>query len=398
MAEWWEDFRCQMPVAEHWAYFDHAAVAPLSGPAARALSDWASEIANNGDANSRELHHRVEKVRQTAARLLGCASDEIAFVPNTSTGLSLVAESFPWRPGDNVVLPVSEFPSNILPWRNLVSRGVEVRGVSCPLERLEADRLLAATDSRTRIVTISWVGYVTGWRNDLDELAEQCHRRGILLCVDAIQGLGVLPLDLSQTPVDFLVADGHKWLLGPEGAGLLFIRRAQLDQLRPTCVGWNSLRSAGNFDASAFVARAPTASAKTESFLVAEPLDLQELKSSAARFEVGSANVGGILALGASIDLLLTFGLSRIWFRQRLMIEELLLTLRQVGAVVVSSTDERRLSGIVACELPGRSTELIRQLALQHQVVLNRRGGFIRLSPHAYSNADDLERLRRALP
>ncbi len=398
MAEWWDDFRRQMPVAEKWAYFDHAAVAPLSGPAARALSEWASEIASNGDANSSELHHRVVKVRQTAARLLGCADDEIAFVPNTSTGLSLVAESFPWRPGDNVVLPVSEFPSNILPWRNLVSRGVEVRGVPCLLERLETDQLLAATDSRTRIVTISWVGYVTGWRSDLDELAEECHRRGILLCVDAIQGLGILPLDLSQTPVDFLVADGHKWLLGPEGAGLLFIRHEQLDQLRPACVGWSSLRSAGNFDASAFVPREPAASARTGSFLSAEPLDLQELKSSAARFEAGSANVGGILALGASIDLLLSFGISTIWSRLKDVSERLREILRKCGAVVVSSTDERRLSGIVACELPGRSTELIRQLALQHRVVLNRRGGFIRLSPHAYSNADDLEKLQRAFP
>src|SRR5713101_8135691 len=141
MADWWDEFRQQMPVAERWAYFDHAAVAPLSLPAARALTDWADEMTVHGDAHSSELRRRVEQVRQTAARLLGCTAEELAFVPNTTSGLSIIAESFPWQPGENVVLPESEFPSNVHPWRNLASRGVEIRAVPCDIEGCDTDQL-----------------------------------------------------------------------------------------------------------------------------------------------------------------------------------------------------------------------------------------------------------------
>ncbi len=392
----WNEFRQQMPAAARWAYFDHAAVAPLSLPAAQALADWANEMAVNGDANWSEWHRRIEHVRQTAATLLTCLADEVAFVPNTTSGLTLIAESFPWQPGDNVVVPASEFPSNMLPWRNLVDRGVEVRVVPCEIEGCDTDQLLAAANERTRIVTVSWVGYVTGWRQDLDELADRCHRRGILLCVDGIQGLGVIPLDVSRTPIDFLAADGHKWLLGPEGAGVLFIRREHLDRLRPMGLGWNSVRGAGNFNRreSDFDALPPDGEQR---FLIAPPLPIQELKASAARLEGGSANVGGILALGASLELLLSWGVEEIWTQLQEVTERLKLLLEECGANVISAKDDRRRSGIVACEFPARSTDRLRERALQQRVVLNLRRGYVRLSPHVYTNDDDLERLRRVL-
>ena len=127
MSEWWHEFRRQMPVAERWAYFDHAAVAPLSLPAKQALADWADEVTNNGDANWSEWRKRVGPVRDSAARLLGCQSSEVAFIPNTTSGLSIIAEAFPWQPGDNVVLASGEFPANRNAWRCLIPRGVEVR-------------------------------------------------------------------------------------------------------------------------------------------------------------------------------------------------------------------------------------------------------------------------------
>ena len=392
----WDKLRQQMPVAAQWAYFDHAAVAPLSLPAAQALTDWANEMVVNGDANWSEWHRRVEHVRQTVATLLRCLAEEVAFVPNTTSGLSLIAESFRWQSGDNVVVPAGEFPSNMLPWRNLADRGVEVRVVPCDIEACDTDQLLAAADERTRIVTVSWVGYATGWRQDLDELADKCHRRGILLCVDAIQGLGVIPLDVSRTPVDFLIADGHKWLLGPEGAGVLFIRREHLDRLRPLVVGWNSLRGAGNFNRRADdIDLSPPD--REQRFLIAPPLRLQELKASAARLEGGSANVGGILALGASLELLLSWGVEAVWAQLQEVSGRMRSLLEECGATVISANDDRRRSGIVACEFPGRSTDRLRERALQQGVVLNLRRGFVRLSPHAYTNDDDLQCLRVVL-
>lgn len=392
MSKSWDDFRSQMPVTERWAYFDHAAVAPLSLPALLALSEWGHMVAANGDAQAAEVRRRLDKVRQTSAKLLGCSTDEVAFVPNTTSGLSIVAEAFPWRDGDNVIVPASEFPSNILPWRELIPRGVEVRAVPCDAEVCLPERLLAAVDSRTRLMSVSWVGYATGWRQDLDRLADECHRRGVLLCVDAIQGLGVIPLDVSQTRIDFLSADGHKWLLGPEGAGLLYVRKEHLDVLRPLGLGWHSERVPGRF------ANADsTASENDVPFRVLPPFQPGELSDSASRFEGGSANVGGVLALGASLDLLLDWGIPNVWSRLADITQRVREVVVEAGGRLVSSDAPRHRSGIVSFELPHRPTDQLRPFALQRGVVVNRRRGFTRVSPHVYTNDEDLERLRSVL-
>ncbi|MFM9965018.1 MAG: aminotransferase class V-fold PLP-dependent enzyme [Planctomycetaceae bacterium] len=394
----WHEFRQQMPVAERWAYFDHAAVAPLSLPAARLLSEWASEVARNGDANWSEWRKRVGPVRDSAARLLGCQSSEVAFVPNTTSGLSIIAESFAWQPGDNVVLASGEFPANRNSWRGLIPRGVEVRIVESDpgTDVCEIDKLLAATDARTRIVTASWVGFVTGWRHDLDALADACHRRGILLCVDAIQGLGVIPLDLSQTPVDFLAADGHKWMLGPEGAGLLFIRQEHLERLRPTGIGPNSIGFSGSYlgQLSDYTFDLAEAAAP---YRVARPLHSREMWPAARRFEGGTANAGGILALGASLDLLLSFGIDAIWSRLCDINDQLRQLLESSGFTVRSSPLPERRSGIVACEVSDDERKRIQSTARAGGAILNFREGLMRFSPHAYTNDEDLERLRLVL-
>jgi len=394
MAEWWHEFRCQMPVAERWAYFDHAAVAPLSLPAKQALADWADEVTNNGDANWSEWRKRVGSVRDSAARLLGCQSSEVAFVPNTTSGLSIIAEAFPWQPGDNIVLASGEFPANRNVWRCLIPRGVEVRVVEsnpgsdvCPI-----DRLLAAIDKRTRIVTASWVGFVTGWRHDLDELADACHHRGTLLCVDAIQGLGIIPLDLSRTSVDFLAADGHKWMLGPEGAGVLFVRQEHLDRLRPIGIGPNSIGFSGSY-----LAEVTNDSDTTDCYRVARPLQPREMWSAARRFEGGTANAGGILALGASLDLLLSFRIEAIWSRLCEVTDQLRQTLDSLNFTVRSSAEPMRRSGIVSCEVSADDRRRILAIAKPAGVVLNFREGLMRFSPHAYTNNADLDRLHSVL-
>lgn len=398
MAEWWHEFREQMPVAERWAYFDHAAVAPLSLPAARLLADWASEVARNGDANWSEWRKRVGPVRESAARLLGCQSSEVAFVSNTTSGLSIIAEAFPWQPGDNVVLASGEFPANRNSWRCLIPRGVEVRIVESEpgSDVCEIETLMAATDSRTRIVTASWVGFMTGWRHDLDALADACHRRGILLCVDAIQGLGIVPLDLSLTPVDFLAADGHKWMLGPEGAGVLFIRQEHLERLRPTGIGPNSIAFSGSYlsDLSDYTIEDENFSA---AYRVARPLQPREMWPAARRFEGGTANAGGILALGASLDLLLSIGIDAIWSRLSDVNEQLRQLLSSLGFTVRSSASPARRSGIVSCEVSDDERKRIQSTARAGGVILNFREGLMRFSPHAYTNDEDLERLRMVL-
>ena len=195
--------RQQMPVANRWAYFDHAAVAPLSGPAQQVIVDWSREAAEEGDTAWSGWNRRVEQTRDTAAAMINADADEVALVPNTTAGISLVAEGFPWREGDNVVVPAGEFPSNLYPWMNLAERGVEARLVPMEGAGIDLDRLADACDERTRIIAISWVGYANGYRIDVDEVTKLAHDRGMLLFLDAIQGLGIFSLDVKKTAVDF---------------------------------------------------------------------------------------------------------------------------------------------------------------------------------------------------
>ena len=374
----WQRFRQKMPVARHLAYLDHAAVAPLSAPAGEALGRWAEQAVHQGDLCWPQWERRAQQVREVAARMLGAETDEIAFVANTSTGIGLIAEGFPWQDGDNLVTLANEFPSNQFPWMNLASRGVQTRRLPVATGRVEPEQILDACDQRTRLISVSWVGYASGWRLDVASLVSAAHERGIRVFLDAIQGLGVFPLDVRRCGVDFLAADGHKWMLGPEGAGLLFIRRELLDCLRPLNVGWNSVRNGHDFSRCEF-----------------------DLRPTAARYEGGSANMAGIAAWGASLDLLVSCGLtptdSPLAARILDWNERAVERLKQLGAVIRSPWQEGNRSGILSFELPGQDSAAVRRHCLHRGVVLSVRHGWLRISPHAYNDQDDLERLIDAL-
>jgi selenocysteine lyase/cysteine desulfurase len=370
----WAEFRRQMPVTARWAYFDHAAVAPLPAPARDALIRYAQQAADEGDTVWPVWNRRVEEVRGLAARLIAAEPDEIALVRNTTEGISLVAEGFAWREGDNVVTPDNEFPSNLYPWMNLASRGVETRRVATDGGRLDLDRLLAACDRRTRIVSVSWVGYASGWRTDLATLAHRVHAHGALLLVDAIQGLGAFPLDAHATAIDFLAADGHKWLLGPEGAGLLYVRKELLDRLRPLGVGWHSVVNAFDYGRVAM-----------------------DLKPTASRYEGGSANVAGFLALAESLELLLGLGIEAIGQRILEITDMACARLAAAGCTVASLREGDHRSGIVLFEVPGVDPLAVVARLAREGVVLRSRGGKLRLSPHAYVDESDIERLIAAI-
>ncbi len=370
----WAEFRRQMPISRDWAYLDHAAVAPLSGPAQAALIDWARDATENGSANYPEWTRHVEHLRTLAANLIGALPEEIAMVGNTTAGINLVAEGLPWKPGDNVVIRADEFPSNQYPWIHLADRGVETRRIPTLEGRLDFDQLAAACDDRTRVVSMSWVAFASGWRHDLDQLVEFVHGRGALLFLDAIQGLGVFPLDVRKTPVDFLAADGHKWLLGPEGAGVFFTQRKHLNLLRPVGVGWNSVRHQHDFSHIELV-----------------------FKDTAARYEGGSQNLAGLLALEASLELLQQYGAEAISSRVLEITETACRRLEMIGAKILSDRTPAHSSGIVSFELPGRDPMALRQQCFHRKVLLSCRGGRLRISPHAYNNAEDMERLVEAL-
>ena len=366
--------RAAMPVARKWAYFDHAAVAPIPTPAVEVLEKWLREVAEEGDTVGGNWARQLAGTRAAAAELIGAAEVEIALVPNTTAGINLVAEGFPWQSGDNVVTLDDEFPANVYPWLNLERRGVETRRVPTVDGRVDLDRLAEHCDARTRVVSVSWVGYANGCRRDLGAIADIAHRQGAIFLVDAIQGLGVFPLNVAEANVDCLSADGHKWLLGPEGAGIAYVSRACLDRLRPIGVGWNSVVHANDYSR----------------------IELK-LKPSAARYEGGTHNMAGFLALGACLRLLLSLGVENLAAAILDFTDRAAVRLKELGAVVHSPWQPAERSGIVSFELPGRDPMALRKHCLTRQVVLNCRAGRLRISPHAYNDEHDIERLIDAL-
>ncbi|TWT77415.1 Cysteine desulfurase [Posidoniimonas polymericola] len=370
-----DSLRQQMPVAERHAYLDHAAVAPLPQPTRKAITRWLDQAAEHGDVYWPEWAKQIEQTRQSAAELISASPAEIALVPSTTHGITLVAEGLDWQSGDNVVTLADEFPSNLYPWMHQRDRGVEVRTVETDNGRVVLDRLREAVDHRTRVLSVSWVGYKTGYRQPIDDIAQIAHGAGALFFLDAIQGLGVAPLDVTQTPVDCLAADGHKWLLGPEGAGVAYIRHAWLDRLRPLGVGWNSVEGRHDFNT----------------------IDLK-LRDEAARYEGGSANMVGMIGMGASLKLLTAQPTAQV--RQAILAtsDYACERLASVGAKVVSHRDalpngHDPRTGIVAFELPGQDPVEARSRCMDAGVVLSCRGGRLRIAIHAYNNEQDIDRL-----
>jgi selenocysteine lyase/cysteine desulfurase len=338
------------------------------------MADWADDQSENGDVYERRWVERVEAVRVMAGQLLDADPFDIAFVKNTSEGIGLVAEGFPWKSGDNVVIAEDEYPANIYPWMNLADRGVELRRVASRDGRLLIDALRNALDGRTRVLSLSMVEYASGFRNDLDAIGGLCRERGLVFVVDAIQGLGVFPLSVQKSPIDFLASDGHKWLLGPEGAGIFYARREMVERLHPVGVGWNSVQRARDFGRIDF-----------------------QLKPHAGRWEGGSLNVAGITALGASLELLLQIGIPEIAARVEAITDYLCERAKEAGLQVYSSRQPGEKSGIVSLIAAGADPRSLVRHCRSHGVVINQRAGRLRVSPHCYNTPAEIDRMFEVL-
>jgi selenocysteine lyase/cysteine desulfurase len=369
----WATLRNEFPVTRRWAYFDHAAVAPPPEPTRAVLAEWAADMSANGVATWGVWERRVEETRQKAGRLLNADPADVAFVKNTTEGISFVAEGLDWQPGDNVVTAADEYPSNLYPWMNLASRGVEVRRVPSREGRILVDDLGAAIDRHTRLLSLSFVEYATGFRNDLDAVGSLCRERGVLFFVDAIQGLGVFPLDVARVPVDFLAADGHKWLLGPEGAGIFYVRRELVERLHAVEVGWHSVVHDHDFSR----------------------IELA-LKPNAGRWESGTLNVGGIAALGASLGLLLDATGPAVAERVLELTDFLCERTRSAGFGIYSSRRRGEASGIVSLTGVPDPAAAVRHCRAAGLIV-NQRAGRLRVSPHVYNSYDEIDHLINVL-
>ncbi len=369
----WNRWRMEFPITSHVTHFNHAGVSPVSRRVAAAVTAFVTEATHIDAAAQRRWEVRTEAVRASFARLVGARPDEIAFVKNTSEGLSLVAAGLDWQPGDNVIAVEGEYPSNVYPWFGLRRWGVETRMVRPVQGRVRVEDVETLADQRTRVVAVSFVDWSSGARTALRPIGTLCRRRGILLCVDGIQGVGAIPLDVEREQIDCLAVGGHKWLLAPEGCGCLFISHRVIDRIQSVLHGWKSVRNADVYLPDHF-----------------------DPRPDAAKFEPGSPPVLGTYALGAAIDLLLEIGIDHIQARLYELTDRLAAGLRGLGAELVSPWGQEERSGIVVFRLGDDPQRLGAELIRQGFVVRVRSGG-IRIAPHFYNNEDDIDRLLAAL-
>ena len=366
--------RALFPVTRNLVYVNHAAVGPLSTRAAEAIEGAARDQRDFGALHWRTWYAEYDRFRESAARLIGAQAGEIAILKNTSEGIAFVAEGLRWREGDNVVTTDLEFPSNSTPWRRLDRRGVECRIVRSRDGAWSPSDVEALIDERTRIVSVSSVAFHNGFAAGLEAVGAICARRNVLFCVDAIQSLGVLPIDVRRANVAFLAADSHKWLCGPEGAAIFYVAAEHLEKLEVLESGWTNFERKGRF--------------------IDCPVDLLP---SSRRFEAGSLPTIGIFGARAGIDLLLEIGIEAI-SAETLRITALLADgLDSIGWRL--GTPRPIASGIVGAIPPGDDPSLLRwhRLLEENGIVCAPREGMLRFAPHFYNDESDVERIVAAL-
>ncbi len=372
----WQATRELFPVTRSLIYMNHAGVAPISTRVSEALAHYSQLSSEEGAYRyNRSFLPEIRRTRVAASRLVGATPEEIAFIKNTTEGLGIVANGLDWQEGDKVITGDLEYPSNVYPWWHLKSKGVETLMLQGAEGRYSLDEIKRSlSDPRVRLLSLSSVEFGSGARNDLDVIGKLCREHDVLFCVDAIQSLGCLSLDVSQTPIDFLAADGHKWMLGCEGCGIFYCRRERIPLLRPTTVGWGNVVNSSDFDNYKL-----------------------ELPDDANRFEEGTLNLPGIFALGAALELLLELEIDAIEKRVLSLTDQLEQGVCALGAEVLSPRSEGEKSGILSFQLPGEDPETtVDRLRAKNVFSIVRRGG-VRLSPHFYNNESEIDLLLDAL-
>jgi len=359
----------EFPILEHGLYANHAAIGPWPRVASQAIAKFAQENCETGAEKYSHWLLREKHLRKNLADLINAGSpNDIALLKNTTEGICTVANGIDWRSGDNIVLPVGEFPSNRLPWLDLQRVGVEVREVDIRSSRDPEQALLERMDKRTRLLSVSAVQWTDGLRLRLEILGAACQQNNVLFFVDAIQQLGAMQMDVQACGIDFLAADGNKWLLAPEGIAVFYCRESVRESMQLRQQGWHMVDDPYQFNR-----------------------DQWQPSSTATRFEAGSPNTLGQTALHASVGLLQDVGMQQI----EAYITANSLTLSEgiadiPGLELLRPFDMQRVSGIVSFRIPDKDPPEVHRALQKRQLSCAIRGDAIRLSPHFYQAGNPL--------
>ena len=368
--------RSQFGVTDRYVYLNHAATGILPRSTREALTAFVNAQGDEGVVGVARYEMKMPACREHVARFIGAASGaEIAVLRNTSEGANVVALGLDWQSGDHVILSNNEFPANAIPWLALRERGVAVDLIDAAHERMTPEVLRARMTDRTRVVTVSWVGFEDGYRHDLEALAAIAHERGALFCVDAIQGLGAFPLDVRALDIDVLYCGGQKWLLSLQGVGFVYVSEAAQTRLGTGMPGWRSV-------------------ADIWAFLDYE----QPYADNASRFEGGTLNFIGATSLDRSLSVIEEAGTDAIGTHVLDLTDHLAEGLLACGANLRSLRGPGISSGIVTFTYPGADPVALGRALQSEGVVTTWRASGIRVSPHGYNTHDEIDTLLRLVP
>lgn len=352
-------------------YLNHAAVAPWPKRTQEAVCQFAEENCRIGATDYPKWLRKERQLREQIKQLINAPDPlDIALLKNTSEGLSVIAYGLEWQSGDEIIISNQEFPSNRIVWESLKDQGVLIRTVDITGEQPE-QAIIDACTHKTRLIALSSVQYASGIRLDLKPIGQHCRQQGILFVVDAIQSIGAVEFDCQDIFADFVIADGHKWMLGPEGLALFYSRAEIREQLKLKQYGWHMVENRGDYDR----------------------LDWQ-VDPSALRFECGSPNMLGVHALSASLSLLLEIGMKQVETQLHQKVDYLIQGLSELSGVeFLSPTEQHKRSGIVTVRFSQLNSEKLQVMLKNHNVVCAYRGGGVRFSPHFYTDTQRLDRL-----
>lgn len=363
-----DSYRQYFPVTQTDIYLNHAAVSPFSTKVNRAISDILTKRSEGIIEIYPEIIGIREKLKQNIAALIDGGEDTVAIIGNTSEGFNWLVNGLEWQTEDRILLVESEFPANIYPFLNLEQRGVSVDFVPVRKGFIYLEDIEKNIHPRTRMLSISFVEFLNGFKNRLGEIGDLCQRNNILFSVDGIQGVGAMPISVRDSKISFLSNGGHKWLMGPQGCGFMYIAPDLFKRLRPAFVGWLSVKDSWNF----FDYR----------------LDLLD---NAGRFEIATANVLGIAGLHASTQLLIDAGVQAISEHLLKLGDLLIKGLSEIGWRYIGADRIENRSGIYT--FSAQDPEGLFNYLKDQRIHLSLRENLLRFSPHFYNTTEEIEQV-----
>jgi len=367
--------REHFPITKNHIFFNHASISPMPVDVVSAIGEFNQDIMNHGNMHERRWIRQVEKTREMYARLINAEPEEIAFIKSTSQAIAIICKGMRFKSGEKILTADVEFPANIYPWMAMTPKGVEIKFVGAKEGRVDVKEIERSIDAKTKIIAISLVEYGSGFRNYVEEIGELCKKKGIFLYLDGIQGVGAIPVDVKKLNVDFMSVATSKWLFGPHGVAILYIRKDMIDEIKYEEIGWRLV-----------IEEESRKTIKVDS------------KINARKFEGDNANFAGVIGLGAALKLREEIGNSFIYRNLAKNVDLIFEELRRRGYLIFGPVNRCERAGIISVNHPEISCEELLRRLLSENIIASIRNSHLRISPHFYQTEDEIEMLFEVLP